>query len=256
MRIAQILFSQGFGTRRDCSALVQRGDVAVAGRPVVDADDDFAEIALHFTVQGRAWQYHATALVLLHKPAGYECSQKPRHHPSVLSLLPAPLRTRGAQPVGRLDEDTTGLLLLTDDGQLIHRLTSPRHHVPKVYEVVCKHPVTDAQLASLLAGVVLDDDPLPVRAAAAERTGERTLRMTLTEGKYHQVKLMIAAAGNRVEMLHRSAFGQLTLADTLAPGQWRWVSAAERTALTAAPVPALVAAPVHALNADDPTAPG
>ena len=241
MRIAQILYSQGFGTRRDCSALVQRGDVVVDGRPVTDSDEDFPEDQLRFTVQGKPWEYHATALVLLHKPAGYECSQKPKHHPSVLALLPPPLRTRGVQPVGRLDEDTTGLLLLTDDGGLIHRLTSPRHHVPKVYEVDAKHPVTDAQLASLLAGVVLDDDPLPVRAAAAERTGEHTLRMTLTEGKYHQVKRMIAAAGNRVETLHRSAFGTLDLSGTPAPGQWRWVSAAERATLSAAPAAAVPA---------------
>jgi len=235
MRIAQILFSQGFGTRRDCSALVQRGDVVMDGQAVADPDEDFPEEQLRFTVQGKAWEYHAKALVLLHKPAGYECSQKPKHHPSVLSLLPPPLRTRGVQPVGRLDEDTTGLLLLTDDGTLIHRLTSPKHHVPKVYEVGVKHPVTDAQLASLLAGVVLDDDPLPVRAAAIQRTGECTLRMTLIEGKYHQVKRMIAAAGNRVETLHRSAFGTLDLAATPAPGQWRWVSAAERAVLSAAP---------------------
>ena len=234
MRIAQILYSQGFGTRRDCSALVQRGDVAVDGRPVIDVDEDFPEDQLRFTVRGKPWQYHATALVLLHKPAGYECSQKPKHHPSVLALLPPPLRTRVVQPVGRLDEDTTGMLLLTDDGALIHRLTSPKHHVPKIYEVGCKHPVTDAQVSSLLAGVVLDDDPLPVRAAAAERTGDQTLRMTLTEGKYHQVKRMIAAAGNRVETLHRSRFGTLDLAGTPAPGQWRWVSAAERAALTVA----------------------
>jgi len=243
MRISQILFSQGFGTRRDCTGLLHRGDVVVAGRPALDPDEDFAPEGLHFTVHGRAWEYHAKALVLLHKPAGYECSQKPRHHPSVLSLLPQPLRTRGVQPVGRLDEDTTGLLLLTDDGTLIHRLTSPKHHVPKVYEVGCKHPVSDAQLASLRAGVVLDDDPLPVRAAAAERTAENALQLTLTEGKYHQVKRMIAAAGNRVESLHRSSLGALTLNGTLAPGQWRWVSAAERDALSAAPAAAAPTGP-------------
>ncbi len=95
-------------------------------------------------------------------------------------------------------------------------------------------------MSSLLAGVVLDDDPLPVRAAAAERTGEHTLRMTLTEGKYHQVKRMIAAVGNRVEVLHRNAFGTLDLAGTVAPGEWRWVSAGERAALSAEPA---VAAP-------------
>ena len=106
---------------------------------------------LVFDVDGRAWPYHAKALVLLHKPAGYECSTKPRHHPSVLSLLPPPLRTRGVQPVGRLDEDTTGLLLLTDDGALIHRLTSPKHHVPKVYEARPQAPGRrDDQVARLL----------------------------------------------------------------------------------------------------------
>ena len=126
------------------------------------------------------------------------------------------------QPVGRLDEDTTGLLLLTDDGALIHRLTSPKHHVPKVYDVTAKHPVDDAQLDALRAGVVLDDDPQPVRALAAERTGERTLALTLDEGRYHQVKRMLAAVGNRVEALHRSAFGGLDLAG-VAPGAWRWV---------------------------------
>jgi 16S rRNA pseudouridine516 synthase len=134
------------------------------------------------------------------------------------------------QPVGRLDEDTTGLLLLTDDGTLIHRLTSPKHHVPKVYEVTARHEVTPGQVAQLLAGVVLDDDPAPVRAAACEATGETTLRLTLTEGKYHQVKRMVAAVGNRVEGLHRSEFGELTLKG-VPSGAWRWVSAAEREQL-------------------------
>ena len=223
MRLAQILFSQGFGTRRDCAGLIALGRVAIQGRVIDDPDAEFATEGLVFQVDGLAWPYHEHALVMLHKPAGYECSQKPRHHPSVLSLLPAPLRTRGVQPVGRLDEDTTGLLLLTDAGTLIHRLTSPKHHVPKVYDVGTKHPVDAGQLERLIAGVVLDDDPKPVRAAACEATGERTLRLTLTEGKYHQVKRMVAAAGNRVETLHRSAFGTLRLTGDLAPGQWRWV---------------------------------
>jgi len=161
--------------------------------------------------------------VLLHKPTGYECSQKPKHHPSVMSLLPLPLRVRGLQPVGRLDEDTTGLLLMTDDGALIHRLTSPKKHVPKVYEIECIDPVTDKQIDELRRGVVLHDDPLPVRAAACEKTGEHALRMTLLEGKYHQVKRMVAATGNTVAALHRSAYGALTLPQELAPGEWRWL---------------------------------
>ncbi len=131
--IAQILFSQGFGSRRVCAGLVQLGHVRVAGRQLNDPAEPFDTAGLVFEVDGQAWAYHAQALLMLHKPPGYECSQKPRHHPSVMSLLPAPLRTRGVQPVGRLDEDTTGLLLFTDDGTLIHRLTSPKHHVDKVY---------------------------------------------------------------------------------------------------------------------------
>ncbi len=231
MQLAQILFTQGFGTRRICAGIVAKGLVRISGRVVDDPHADIGTDDLVFEVEGRPWSYAEHALVMLHKPAGYECSQKPRHHPSVLSLLPPPLRTRGVQPVGRLDEDTTGLLLLTDDGTLIRRLTSPKRHVPKVYEVGVKHPVTDEQIARLLQGVVLEDDPRPVRAAAVERTGDTALRLTLTEGKYHQVKRMIAAVGNRVQTLHRSAMGGLTLPTDLPPGAWRWVDASERAAI-------------------------
>jgi 16S rRNA pseudouridine516 synthase len=230
MRLAQVLFTQGFGSRRLCAGLVASGLVSVGGRVLDDPDAEVDTQGLVFEVEGRAWPYHAQALILLHKPAGYECSQKPRHHPSVMSLLPPPLRDRGVQPVGRLDEDTTGVLLLTDDGALIHRLTSPRHHVPKVYEVLTRHPVTSEQLEALCAGVVLDDSPQPVRAAAAEASGATALRLTLTEGKYHQVKRMVAAVGNRVDALHRSAFGQVRIPDGLAPGQWQWLDPALLTA--------------------------
>jgi 16S rRNA pseudouridine516 synthase len=228
MRLSQILFTQGFGTRRLCAGLVAHGRVRIAGLVVDDPEVDIDPAGLVFEIDGRNWAYHERALILLNKPAGYECSRKPRHHPSVLSLLPAPLRERDVQPVGRLDEDTTGLLLLTDDGALIHRLTSPRHHVPKVYEVTLKHALDDQQIARLLAGVVLDDDPAPVRAAAAERCGDTALRLTLTEGKYHQVKRMLAAVGNRVEALHRSCFGALSIPSGLAPGQWCWVGPDQR----------------------------
>ena len=226
MKIAQILFNQGFGTRRECAGLVELGLVRVAGQVVDDGHADFEPAGLRFEVEGRAWAYHAQALVMLHKPAGYECSQKPRHHPSVLSLLPPPLRRRGLQPVGRLDEDTTGLLLMTDDGALIHRLTSPKHHVEKVYEVGTKHPLDETQLQRLRDGVVLDDDPAPVRALAAELIAETHLQLTLGEGKYHQVKRMLAAVGNRVETLHRSRFGPWVLPGDLAPGGWAWLDTA------------------------------
>jgi 16S rRNA pseudouridine516 synthase len=223
MRLAQVLFSQGFGARRECEGLILSGHVVLTGAV---CDDPWLEVdpeGLVFSVRGEPWPYHAKALVLLHKPAGYECSQKPKHHPSVMSLLPPPLRVRGLQPVGRLDEDTTGLLLMTDDGALIHRLTSPKKHVPKIYEIQTVDPVTDSQVERILSGVVLHDDPLPVRAAACERSGVRSLRMTLLEGKYHQVKRMVAAAGNTVQALHRSAYGILTLPPDLAPGTWCWL---------------------------------
>jgi 16S rRNA pseudouridine516 synthase len=235
MRLNQILFSQGFGTRRECDALVLRGLVRIEGHTVDDPVADVPTDGLVFTVNGEPWPYHEKALVLLNKPAGHECSRSPRHHPGVLSLLPPPLRRRGVQPVGRLDEDTTGVLLLTDDGSLIHRLTSPKRHVAKVYEVACRHRVDARQVDALLAGVALHDEPAPVRAAACEITGEATLRLTLTEGKYHQVKRMLAAVGNRVERLHRSAFGALTLPPDLGPGQWRWVTNDEKRSLVGAP---------------------
>jgi 16S rRNA pseudouridine516 synthase len=191
-----------------------------------------------YWVQGQRWVFHAWAYLMLHKPAGFECSQKPSTWPSLYTLLPAPLRQRpngaasGVQAVGRLDQDTTGLLLLSDDGKFIHRMSSPRHHVPKTYEVTCKHPVTPQQVDKLLSGVVLEDDPKPVRAAACEAVGELGLRLVLTEGKYHQVKRMVAAVSNRVEALHRSRIGSVELPTDLAPGQWRWLTAEQVRSLT------------------------
>ena len=239
MQLQELLYTQGFGTRRVCAGLVQQGFVSVEGATVRDpfADVEVRE-GLPFVVQGTPWEYHDKAYLMLHKPAGTECSQKPSTYPSIYTLLPSPLRLRpnkgavqGVQAIGRLDQDTTGLLLLTDDGQFIHRMGSPRHHVPKVYEVTTKHAVDAAQVDRLLAGVVLDDDPKPVRAAACEAVAPLQLRLTLTEGKYHQVKRMLAAVGNRVEALHRSRIGDLGLDVGLAPGQWRWLAASEVEAL-------------------------
>lgn len=246
MQLQDILYSQGFGTRRVCAGLIQQGLVQVymdncAVEPVecVQAATEFEATGLRFKVQGADWQYHEKAYVMLHKPSATECSHKPSTYPSVYTLLPAPLRVRpckthiqGVQAVGRLDQDTTGLLLLSDDGVFIHRMTSPRHHVPKVYEVTVRHPLDARQVQNLLAGVVLDDDPKPVRAAACEALDSHHLRLTLTEGKYHQVKRMVAAVGNRVEALHRSQIGGLCLPADLAPGQWRWLDSAQLHGIT------------------------
>lgn len=249
MQLQDILYSQGFGTRRMCAGLVQQGWVLVStsgpgGEYVscTEAAADFDAEGLQLRVQGVDWPYHEKAYVLLHKPAGTECSQKPSTYPSIYSLLPSALRQRpsktaiqGVQAVGRLDQDTTGMLLLSDDGQFIHRMSSPKKHVAKVYQVTTKHPVDEAQAAKLLAGVVLDDDPKPVRAAACVVVDTHRLDLTLTEGKYHQVKRMLAAVGNRVEGLHRSQIGGMPLPADLAPGQWRWLSADDLKTLTTAP---------------------
>jgi 16S rRNA pseudouridine516 synthase len=241
MQLQDILYSQGFGTRRVCSGLIQQGLVEVYETPgstepvkVLDSVQDFDPTGLRFKVQGVAWPYQEKAYLMLHKPAGTECSQKPSAWPSIYTLLPAALRQRpsksavqGVQAVGRLDQDTTGMLLLSDDGQFIHRMSSPKKHVPKVYEVQTKHALDDEQVRRLISGVVLDDDPQPVRAAACEAVSPHHLRLTLLEGKYHQVKRMVAAVGNRVEALHRSQIGGLMLPADLAPGHWRWLNQAD-----------------------------
>ena len=247
MQLQEILYSQGFGTRRVCAGLVQQGLVQVYQGGTASSlvqptqpGSEFVPGGLRYRVQGVDWPYHEKAYLMLHKPAGTECSQKPSTYPSIYTLLPSPLRTRpqkgtvqGVQAVGRLDQDTTGLLLLTDDGKFIHRMSSPRHHVPKVYEVTVKHPLDEAQVQKLLHGVVLDDDSKPVRAAACEAVHSHLLRLTLTEGKYHQVKRMVAAVGNRVEALHRSRIGALQLPADLLSGQWRWLSQEDLASISA-----------------------
>lgn len=262
MTLAQLLFSQGFGTRKQCAQLIEQGCVTIDGDVHDDADETFERERItspdfRFHVDGadapndieRAetyppihWPYREHAYVMLHKPAGYECSQKAKSHPSVYRLLATPLRMRsaggldGVQAVGRLDQDTTGLLIFSDDGQFIHRMASPKHHVPKIYDVTLSEPATDAQIEKLLAGVVLDDDPKPVAALACARMpvhtqaherareGANKIQMTLAQGKYHQVKRMMAAVGNHVEALHRSQIGALRLPDDLREGEWRWMT--------------------------------
>jgi 16S rRNA pseudouridine516 synthase len=227
MQLERLLQKHGFGTRKGCRGLIRDERVAVNG---TICDDPFADIPtadLVFSVDGVDWPYAEFASLVLNKPAGYECSRKPQHHPSVLELLPRPLRERDVQPIGRLDEDTTGLLLITDDGQLNHQLSSARRKVPKIYLATTKHPLDQAQIDQLLAGVLLNDEPEPIAAAGAEIVGDHLLRLTVTEGKYHQVKRMVAAVGNRVEALHREAVGQLSLPDDLPPGEWRWLTPAD-----------------------------
>lgn len=221
--LERILNNQGFGVRKLCRMMVRHNEVIVNGEL---CNDPFAEFDLEnlcFTVKGEAWNYREKSYLMLNKPSNYECSHKTQHHPTIYSLLPYPLVARDVQCIGRLDEDTTGLILLSDDGQFIHKMSSPKYKVPKIYEVSCKHPIDDAQITQILKGVQLVDEDAPIAALACERINSHIITMTLAEGKYHQVKRMIAAMSNRVENLKRTQIGELKLPADLMPGEWRWL---------------------------------
>lgn len=226
MNLERMLHSQGFGSRKQCRALIEAGRVTLEGRPCLDwrLEQDWQDVCFH--VDDSAWQYRAKVYLMLHKPVGYECSQQPQHHTSVFTLLPEPLRVRGVQAAGRLDQDTTGLLLLSDDGPWLHALMHPRRHVPKRYLAQLKHPLDAEQLQRLQSGVLLHGEQEAVAARDAQQVSERGLSLSIEQGKYHQVKRMVAAAGNRVEGLHRAQIGSLMLGD-LPSGAWRYLSAGE-----------------------------
>lgn len=234
MQLERILHAQGFGSRKACRIMIRHGEVKVNGEVCDDPFAEFEPQGLRFSVRGEDWQYHERAYLMLHKPANYECSHKTQHHPTIYSLLPHPLVERGVQCIGRLDEDTTGLILLADDGQFIHRMSSPKWKVPKVYEVTAKHAIDPAQVEALLNGVQLVDEPAPIAALACNQISEKVIHLTLAEGKYHQVKRMLAAVSNRVEALKRIRVGALDLPADLSPGAWRWLTADELQRLNAA----------------------
>ena len=223
LSLEKILFSQGFGTRRYCSDLVYAELVKVNGVLAEDPEERTVPENLLLNIDGKDWEFHDKAYIAFNKPLNYECSHKTTHHPSVYSLLPKPFVERGLQCVGRLDYDTTGLLLISDDGQFIHKMTTPKKNIGKVYEITTPDPITQKQIDHLLSGVVLDDDPKPCFATACQQLSEHCLAMTIVEGRYHQVKRMMAAVGNHVAKLHRTEIGQYAMPVDLAEGEWRWL---------------------------------
>lgn len=235
MQIERILRSQGFGSRPESRALIRSGMVTVEGNICLDPGAEFTPEGLNFGVGDLALSYRKFVYLMLNKPSRYECSHKPRFHSSVYSLLPEYLLLRGVQAVGRLDEDTTGLLLFSDDGQFIHTYTSPKKKIPKVYVVSVKHPVDEFQISALLGGVRLHDELQPIAAKDCQLQSERVLRLTVTEGKYHLVKRMVAAAGNRVEGLNRIAIGGLCLPNSLPIGDWIWLESTDLERLSFLP---------------------
>lgn len=225
LTLDRMLQSQGFGSRKWCRQLVEDGEVTVNGQPVDNYKMTVDSEGLVFTVFGEEWIYRAHLYVALNKPVDIECSRKPSHRPGVLTLLPEQFSWRDVQPVGRLDHDTTGLLLMSDDGAFIHAQSSPRRHVPKVYVATTHDPVTPELIAALRSGVQLHDEPAPLAAQHCEMLAPHELEIVLEQGKYHQVKRMLAAAGNHCSALRRTAIGGLTLASlALEPGDWCYLS--------------------------------
>jgi len=235
LQLDRILQSQGFGTRKWCHELVTDGDVSIAGVPISDSHAKIETTGLVFTVYGEPHLYREHLYIALNKPADYECSRKPSHHPRVLSLLPEQFARRDVQPVGRLDHDTTGLLLMSDDGAFIHAQSSPKRHIPKVYVATTHDPVTPELVTKLLGGVKLHDEPAPLAAVMCNMIDSHHLEIVLEQGKYHQVKRMLAAAGNHCAALRRSQIGGLKL-DTmgLAEGEWCYMNEAQLALLVSA----------------------
>lgn len=223
LSLEKILQSQGFGTRKACRDLIINGQVLIQEQVCSDPAHRLDPDGLQFSVNGQSWHYRQHVYLAMHKPAGVECSHQPQHHASVFSLLPPQLVARGLQCVGRLDADTTGLLLMSDDGAFIHAYSAPRKKVAKVYQVTLKHAHQPGQIEVLRAGVQLHDETEPIAATACEVVSEQVLNLTITEGKYHQVKRMVAAAGNRVAGLHRIAIGGLRLSAALKEGEYAWL---------------------------------
>ena len=221
LTLDRILHTQGFGTRKWCRELIASGEVSIAGEIVTDTNTPIETDGLEFTVFGEQWAYRQHVYIALNKPANFECSRKPSHHPGVLSILPDQFTLRDVQPVGRLDHDTTGLLLMSDDGAFIHTQSSPKHHVPKIYVASTHDPVTPQLVDLLLKGVKLHDEPAPLAAESCRIIDTNMLEIVLEQGKYHQVKRMLAAAGNHCTALSRSQIGNLKLSElNLSEGKW------------------------------------
>ena len=223
MLLEKILQSQGFGSRKYCQQLIKNGSVQIENQICDNPKQNINIDQLIFQVFGEEYQYREHVYIVLNKPQGYECSHQATHHKSVFSLFPEILLHRGIQCVGRLDQDTTGLLLLTDNGQFLQALTHPRKHVPKVYHVITADPITPEQIQVLQQGVELRNEKGIYAATDIQLFSEHQLSLTIHQGVYHQVKRMLAAVGNKVEALHRHQVGLLELPD-LPEGEWMYLS--------------------------------
>ena len=223
--ILKILQSQGFGSRKDCLWLIRNSRVQIGGKICSNPSELRETNQLRFSVSSNQWVYRENLYIAMNKPSGYECSHNPRHHESVFTLLPREFINRGIQSAGRLDVDTEGLLLFSDDGSFIHQLISPRQRILKIYRITLKHKLSEEQKRRLLSGVELRNEKKTVKAVELVQLEDRVLQMTIDSGCYHQVRRMIAAASNRVLYLRREQIGKLRLGAqlNLDSGQWSHV---------------------------------
>ena len=229
MRLDKFLSFCGVGTRSEVKKLLKQNLVEVDGAverdPGRQIDPQISSVSFH----GTLLHYQEHVYVMLHKPEGVVSATDDRWHDTVLDLLEGAFAEHLLFPVGRLDRDTTGLLLLTDDGPLAHELLSPKKHVEKVYEAELDGETTEADVAAFAAGIALED--FTTKPAVLEPLSGNQARVTLTEGKFHQVKRMFEARGRQVLKLHRLSMGKLTLDPELAPGDWRELTEEELQSL-------------------------
>ena len=225
-RIDRLLGGLGYGSRNEMARLGKAGGIVLDGVELTDVSKRIAvtpDLPERMTVDGRPLDPVPGLVMLLNKPLGMTCSRK-EDGALVYDVLPERWRRRdpAISTIGRLDKETTGLLLLTDDGDLLHRVISPRRHVAKVYRATLARPLAGTEQALFEAGgLVLEGEDKPLAPAALEVLSPTEARLTVTEGRYHMVRRMFAAVGNHVEALHRERVGALTLPDDLAPGAWR-----------------------------------
>ncbi|HEX4767592.1 MAG TPA: pseudouridine synthase [Lichenihabitans sp.] len=247
LRLDRLLANLGYGSRREIEAMARRGRISLDSAPQIEADRRIeigAGLTERLMIDGEPVDPPPGLVLMVHKPCGVTCSHK-EAGPLVYGLLPERWQRRdpALSTVGRLDKATSGLLLMTDDGGLLHRVIAPKSHVAKRYRATLVHPLRADAAAIFASGtLMLDGETKPLMTARLERHGPTEASVTVTEGRYHQVRRMFAALGNHVLGLHREAVGGLGLPSDLAPGAYRVLSAPEIAAIFAAPTVASPAA--------------
>ncbi len=224
-RIDKIIASQGQYSRKEVKALIAKRRIAVDGRVVSSSSEKADPMTMLLTVDGKPLEFKRNLYLVLNKPKGYVSATEDREHPTVLELVPQEYRGRDLFPAGRLDRDTTGLMIITDDGVLAHNILAPKKHVPKRYHVELDIPVTEEMRLGFSEGVMLNDGVC--KAADLIKTGEKTAEVTLREGRYHQIKRMFGCFGAEVVELKRFGMGKLVLPEDLAEGECREMSEEE-----------------------------